>query len=370
MPTILIIDDSSVMRKLLREALAARDIWQVQAASSGKAGLSLLTNVRPDLIVLDIEMPEMDGLETLRRIREVNTSVPVLMFSSLTRHGAAATIDSLMLGATDYATKPSNSGGVDGAIAAIRGQLVPKVQALLDRSASTHLTALSPVGNESPWIAAPPQADSPRAIEIVAIGSSTGGPNALAEVLPRLQNVLPVPVVVVQHMPPIFTGFLAKRLDASSALEVHEAHGGEALAPGHVWIAPGDRHMIVRREGPSVYLEIQDGPEENSCRPSVDVLFRSVAEAYPGSALSVVLTGMGQDGFRGARALAASGSVVLAQDEASSVVWGMPGYIAKAGIADKVLPLGEIASEITARVSRRQLRVGQEGNRINLDERH
>jgi two-component system chemotaxis response regulator CheB len=161
---------------------------------------------------------------------------------------------------------------------------------------------------------------------------------------------MPVPVVIVQHMPPVFTRFLAERLNALSALTIREAHGGERLSPGTVWIAPGDYHLTVRRCGPEAWLETQQGPQENSCRPSVDVLFRSVDAAYPGTALGVVLTGMGQDGLLGARILAASGSAILAQDEATSVVWGMPGYIAKAGIADRVLSPLEIAEEISSRV--------------------
>jgi two-component system, chemotaxis family, protein-glutamate methylesterase/glutaminase len=348
MSTLLVVDDSAVMRKLLRESLSAIEDCAIQTASNGAVALSLIRQSLPDLVVLDIEMTELDGLETLRRIRATHLSVPVIMFSSLTEQGAAATIESLMLGATDYATKPTNDRGVEGAVEAIRTQLLPKVQALLGSSRAA--ATVTPASlRQSPDGARPVAPRRP--LEIVAIGSSTGGPNALADVIPQLAREIPVPVVVVQHMPPVFTKFLAERLNSLSAVEVHEARGGERLVPGHVWIAPGDFHMLVKRNGAEVSLEIQQTEQENSCRPSVDVLFRSVGAAYPGAALGVVLTGMGQDGLMGARMLAASGSAILAQDEASSVVWGMPGYVAKAGIADKVLPLSQLADEINSRTA-------------------
>ena len=188
-------------------------------------------------------------------------------------------------------------------------------------------------------------------IEILAIGVSTGGPNALAAIIPQLPGNLPVPIVLVQHMPPMFTKFLADRLNAQSALTVVEARGGETLQPGHVYVAPGDYHMVVERKGASLVTALNQAPPENSCRPAVDVLFRSVAENYRAGTLAVVLTGMGQDGLRGCEDIKRVGGTVFAQDEATSVVWGMPGFVVRAGLADRVLALPDVAPEIARRIS-------------------
>ena len=209
------------------------------------------------------------------------------------------------------------------------------------------------ISNEPPKSTGLGRVPAPRghSIDVVGIGTSTGGPNALADVVVQLPEDLPVPVVVVQHMPPVFTRILAERLDATCAVQVHEAENGMKLEPGHVYIAPGDYHMIVRgRLRPTIRLS-QDGAE-NSCRPAVDVLFRSLAETYGGSVLGVVMTGMGKDGYLGAEALVAAGSTMVVQGEASSVVWGMPGYIARANLADAVIPLSQIGTDITRRVRR------------------
>jgi two-component system, chemotaxis family, protein-glutamate methylesterase/glutaminase len=187
-------------------------------------------------------------------------------------------------------------------------------------------------------------------VEVVAIGVSTGGPNALAALLPQWPATLPVPIVLVQHMPPTFTKLLAERLAAKSALRISEGTLGQTLEPGHAWVAPGDFHMIVKQDAAAVRLHMHQGPQENSCRPAVDVLFRSVAETFGPHALAVVLTGMGQDGLRGCEAIREAGGQVLVQDEASSVVWGMPGFVARAGLADKVLPLDQLGVEILRRV--------------------
>jgi two-component system chemotaxis response regulator CheB len=225
----------------------------------------------------------------------------------------------------------------------IRNELIPEIKTLCKR---TTLAPSAPVHTGSTAI--PPGSRS--RLEVVAIGTSTGGPNALAEVFGSLPAELPVPVVIVQHMPPMFTRLLADRLSAQFAVKVEEGRAGGTLRAGHAWIAPGDYHMILVRDGVHVRLLVHQDPPENSCRPAVDVLFRSVAQTFGAGALGVVLTGMGQDGLRGSEAIHAAGGQVIVQDEASSVVWGMPGYVARAGLADKVLPLSMIGPEIVRRI--------------------
>jgi two-component system, chemotaxis family, protein-glutamate methylesterase/glutaminase len=350
---ILVVDDSVVIRRMVTDALAADPALEVAgSAANGRIALSKIPQVNPDLITLDIEMPEMDGLEALRELRKTYTKLPVIMFSTLTERGASATLDALALGANDYVTKPSNVGSATAALERIREQLIPKIKA--------HCPLISPSGLK-PAAALPKSPAAPRAkldtrgpgapVEIVAIGVSTGGPNALAEVIPQLPASLPVPVVIVQHMPPIFTKLLAERLSSKSQIRVEEGQPGQTLEPGRAWVAPGDFHMAVERGKAGVHLITHRQPPENSCRPAVDVLFRSVAEVYGPRALGVVMTGMGQDGLRGSERIREAGGQVLAQDEATSVVWGMPGFVAQAGLAEKVLPLNQIASEIVLRVS-------------------
>jgi two-component system chemotaxis response regulator CheB len=347
---VLVVDDSVVIRRLLRDVLSADPLIEVVGtASNGHIALAKVTQLSPDLVVLDVEMPELDGLATLRALRASHPQLPVIMFSSATARGAAVTIEALLLGANDYVTKPSNVGSLGMAIDRVREELVPKVKALC--GAPSGLPP-SPVPSR-PGSAAARPALPPSRIDVVAIGVSTGGPTALAQVLSSLPGDLPVPAVIVQHMPPVFTRYLAERLDAQCALRVSEAGGGEALEPGHVWIAPGDSHLVVHRLDGRVGLRTHQGPPENSCRPAVDVLFRSVAETFGPHAIGVVLTGMGYDGRRGCESIRAAGGQVLAQDEASSVVWGMPGAVVAAGLADVVVPLDRIASEVTRRVGER-----------------
>jgi len=342
---ILVVDDSVVIRKVLSGALSAdRALEVVGVASDGRIALAKIPLLKPDLVTLDIEMPVMDGLETLAALRKLYPKLPVIMFSTLTERGAAATLDALSLGASDYATKPSNTGSPEVAIERIRAELIPKIKALCGVAPSKLL----------PFPAARPAIKvrasiNPR-IEIVAIGTSTGGPNALAEVLPRLPNDFPVPIVVVQHMPPIFTRLLAERLASRSAIPVEEGSAGVVLSPGHAWIAPGNFHMKVVRAGVVWRLDLNQGPQENSCRPAVDVLFRSVASACGANVLGVVRTGMGSDGVLGAQDIRNAGGGVIIQDEASSVVWGMPGLVHASGLDDAAYPLDQLAEQITRRV--------------------
>lgn len=341
---ILVVDDSVVVRKLLTSTLSQdSDLEVLGTASDGQIALAKIEQLHPDLVTLDVEMPVMNGLETLARIRKLYPKLPVIMFSTLTEHGAGATLDALALGASDYATKPSTGGGPEQAVDAIRRELIPKIKALCG-IAVLRLKSIVPRSSAT----RPKSAN--RKIEVVAIGTSTGGPNALAEVLPRIPKDFPVPIVVVQHMPPIFTRLLAERLAGRSAISIEEGSTGVALTAGHSWIAPGNFHMTVKRLGASRHLELNQNPPENSCRPAVDVLFRSVATAYGANVLAVVMTGMGADGVNGTQHIRDAGGEVIIQDEASSVVWGMPGLVYAAGNADAVYPLGQLASQITRRV--------------------
>jgi two-component system chemotaxis response regulator CheB len=341
---ILVVDDSVVIRRLLCDTLAKDPELDVLAsAGDGRIALAKISQLHPDLVTLDIEMPVMNGLETLAEIRKMYPRLPVIMFSTLTERGAAATLDALSLGASDYATKPSNTGSVEAAIEAVRAELIPKIKALCPGS-SPKLKTLPP-----PRPAAPVRPRLKRPIEIVAIGTSTGGPNALGEVLPRIPSDFPVPIVVVQHMPPIFTHLLAERLAHQSKIPIAEGRAGVNLEPGHAWIAPGNFHMTVDHTGAYWRLNLNQEAPQHSCRPAVDALFRSVA-ACRTNVLGVVMTGMGSDGVAGARQIREAGGEVIIQDEASAVVWGMPGLVYAAGQADGVYPLDRLAMEITRRV--------------------
>ena len=350
---ILVVDDSVVVRRMLSDSLSADPQLEVVGlAANGNIALARIPQLNPDMVILDVEMPELDGLETLKRIRQTHLALPVIMFSTLTQRGAAATLDALSLGANDYVTKPSNVGGVQQALEHIRTELIPKVKIFGRKSADRTLTSGrrmdTPAACGSKSVAA--QWRPAGRVEVVAIGVSTGGPNALNELFPSFPADFPVSIVVVQHMPPVFTKLLADRLEARSQIHVEEGAPGQAVEAGHAFIAPGNYHMIVQKEGRTVRISTNQEPAENSCRPAVDVLFRSVAQTYGAGVLGVVMTGMGQDGLRGCEDIRKAGGQVIVQDEATSVVWGMPGYVANAGLADKVLPLNELASEIVRKV--------------------
>jgi len=340
---VLVVDDSVVVRKLISDALAVSAEVQVAGtASSGAIALAKIPQLNPDVITLDIQMPGLNGIQTLTEIRKLYPKLPVIMFSTLTERGAVITLEALSLGASDYVTKPSNSETLGSAMEQVQRELVTKIVSLGSRR--------TPAGSPAPVSTTKRKLGSQR-IDILAIGVSTGGPNALAEVIPRLPQDFPVPVVVVQHMPPLFTRLLAERLDSRSALSVQEAEAGTSLEPGQVWIARGDYHMAVGRKGTDAILNLNQDPPENFCRPAVDVLFRSTAQTYGANVLGVVMTGMGSDGARGAAHIREAGGEILVQDEASSVVWGMPGAVVSAGAADKICPLPEISQEIVRRVT-------------------
>jgi two-component system, chemotaxis family, protein-glutamate methylesterase/glutaminase len=342
---VLIVDDSVVVRKLLCEALSSSGEVQVAGtASSGAIALAKIPQINPDIITLDIEMPGLNGIQTLAEIRRLYPKLPVIMFSTLTERGAAITLEALSLGASDYMTKPTNSESLATAMEQVRGDLLLKIRSLTGR-ARAHSAPVPPTPRLKRRTSPPP------AIDILAIGTSTGGPNALAEVIPHLPEDFAVPVVIVQHMPPLFTRLLAERLHSNSKLAVKEAESGELLKAGQVWIARGDYHLTLAKKGTGVILSLNQEPPENSCRPAVDVLFRSVARTYGANVLAVVMTGMGSDGARGAAHIREAGGEILVQDEASSVVWGMPGAVVGAGLADKICPLSQMSTEIVQRVA-------------------
>ncbi len=374
---VLVVDDSIVIRRLVSDTLG-RDpqIEVIATAPNGKIALAKIIQTPPDLITLDIEMPDMDGIATLRELRKTHPKLPVIMFSTLTQRGGVATLDALAAGASDYVTKPSNSGNLDEAISKLQSELIPKIKILcrsilglqnplpfpLDPPRHTRaplpIAPRSSPGTSSPIILRSPSAPRPRhPIQLLCIGSSTGGPNALADFFRAFTAPLPIPVLIVQHMPPVFTQMLAERLNNLKNFAFSEGTDGEALKPGRVYIAPGGRHMEIHRPFPGqpAFIKLHDGPPENSCRPAVDVLFRSIAATYGGNVLALILTGMGQDGLHGCASLYEHGARILAQDEATSVVWGMPGYIAQSGMADKVLPLPQIAPEIIRQYTTGQL---------------
>jgi two-component system chemotaxis response regulator CheB len=351
---VLTVDDSVVIRRMLSNILSEdADIEVVGYATNGRLALAKIPQVNPDLITLDIEMPELDGLETLTELRKIYPKLPVIMFSTLTERGAEATIEALSRGATDYVAKPANVGSVAAGMQSVKDQLIPKIKALCP--VSKPVSVVRPSSPSRPGLSGQP-IHKPSRIDLVAIGSSTGGPQALTTVLKALPADFPVPIVIVQHMPPLFTRNLANRLNQECGLRVQEAEGGETLEPGHVFIAPGDFHLELCREGTSVKTVLQQGPPENSCRPAVDVLFRSAASIYGRGCLGIVLTGMGQDGLRGAEHIVHLGGTLVGQDEATSVVWGMPRAVCEAGLTHSVLPLGSVADEITrlATLGRRQ----------------
>jgi two-component system, chemotaxis family, protein-glutamate methylesterase/glutaminase len=350
---VLVVDDSVVIRRLVTQALSENPgIEVVGAAANGVIALQRIPQANPDVVTLDIEMPEMDGLETLRRIRKTYPDLRVIMFSTLTQRGATATIDALMLGADDYVTKASNVGMLGESLTALRNELVPRINQFFLRKDATRpaLEAPRPRTDASAGPVPVPAFRPHMVPKVLAIGVSTGGPTALATIVPKFPEGFRLPILIVQHMPPLFTRLLAERLQKQTPLKVVEAQEGEVVKPGAIYVAPGDYHMRVRRQGDQVVITLDQAPPENSCRPAVDVMFRSVHEVYGGNVLSVVLTGMGQDGLRGVELLKASGARVIIQDEASSVVWGMPGAVARANLADAIVSIDDIVPEILKHV--------------------
>jgi two-component system chemotaxis response regulator CheB len=348
---VMVVDDSVVIRRLVTHALEHDPVIQVAGvAANGAIGLQQIPLLNPDVITLDIEMPEMNGLEMLRRVRQDFPLIRVIMFSTLTERGATITLEALTAGADDYVTKLSHGVSFEDSVSRLREELCPKVKQFFRFPAPGESARGCAIPtNPAPFAAGQFQLRQPSfntQPKVVLIGVSTGGPAALGAILPNLPSDFPLPVLIVQHMPPLFTRLLADRLDAKCKIRVEEATDGALVEPGRMFVARGDFHMKVRGNGECRRISMDQSPQQNFCRPAVDALFTSCAEAYDGAVLAVVLTGMGQDGLRGAAILKARGARVLAQDEASSVVWGMPGAVVSAGLADRILPLGEVIPEI------------------------
>jgi two-component system chemotaxis response regulator CheB len=336
---VLVVDDSLVMRSLLRMVLASEPaIELVGMAADGVSALDAVQRHKPQLVLLDIEMPRMNGLEVLAELRARHNQAKIIMCSTLTRRGARITIEALAQGATDYVTKPTAQNGAADAVATLTRELLPKIKELF------------PAQQNQRAHSAPVTSDGfhKKDVSIVVIGVSTGGPAALETLLPQLPADFPVPIVIVQHMPQLFTALLAERLNRESSLIVREAASAMRPEAGTVYIARGDWHLAFAKlafaEGYALHLS-QTAPE-HYCRPSVDVLFRSAAEAYRDSVIGVMLTGMGSDGLEGCKKIHNAGGRILVQDRATSAVWGMPGVVAEAGLAHRILPLPAMAAEL------------------------
>ncbi|MBZ0156359.1 MAG: chemotaxis response regulator protein-glutamate methylesterase [Alphaproteobacteria bacterium] len=350
MVKVLIVDDSAFMRNALSTMLSSDpEIRIVGTARDGLEAIDKIASLRPDIVTMDVEMPRMDGITALKHIMERNP-VPVIMVSSLTTEGAKVTLEALDLGAVDFL--PKNLSELSVNIVKIREILIDKIKHIGRkglvrkhfRPSERHLSLPKAV---EPPRHLPVRTTGERRVGIVAIGTSTGGPKALQEIIPRLPKDFPVPVVIAQHMPPNFTGPFAERLNQLSQITVKEAVEGEPLKPGLALVAPGGGHMrVTRGRGIETVVSISINKEDFIYRPSVDALMTSVAELFPGRALGVILTGMGNDGVKGLTILKRTGGRIFAQDEETCVVYGMPKAVVDAGIADKVLSLEEMAGEI------------------------
>lgn len=349
---VLLVDDSAVVRRVLTSALADDpDVVVVDTAADGRIALEKLPEARPDVVILDLEMPNLGGVDTLKALRQTHPRLPVLIFSSLAAPGAAATVEALLAGADDYILKPDLGGDFEAVKRGLRATVLPRVKLLGKRAPPARRATPTPMPAEPLTLSGRPARR--KRVDLVVLTSSTGGPNALAAVLPAFAPACPVPIVVVQHMPPLFTSYLATRLGSLCGLGGREAADDESPLSGYIYVAPGGRHLTVARDGPRIVFRTNQDPPVNACRPAADVFLAAAAAVYGPGALAVVLTGMGQDGLEGCRLLRSAGGEVLVQDEASSVVWGMPGHVARAGLATEVLPLADLGAAIARRLERR-----------------
>lgn len=356
---VLVVDDTVIYRKIVSDVLAeVPGVEVVGTAFNGKSAMARIAALKPDLLTLDIEMPEMNGIETLQRMRTAAPDVGAIMLSSLTQEGGEMTMMALELGAFDFIPKPQ-SGSMEENTRAVRDALVPMLRAYSRhkeiknilrgkyRSLDDGKTRPFYAPTTGPVQSGPATGRKEKAA-VIGIGVSTGGPNALAKMLPKIPGDLNVPIVIVQHMPPVFTQSLAKSLDAKCAITVKEAEDGEPLQPNVAFIAPGGRQMKIAAgaDGKNRVVRVTDDPPENSCKPSVDYLFRSIAHHYVGRSTGVIMTGMGSDGLLGLKLMKRNGATVIAQSEETCIVFGMPKGPIENGIVDTVAPLDLIAEEV------------------------
>ncbi|QQG36138.1 MAG: chemotaxis response regulator protein-glutamate methylesterase [Micavibrio aeruginosavorus] len=352
---VVLVDDSAVIRNVISTILRAEEgIEVVGKAVDGQQGIEAVKRLHPDIVILDVEMPVMNGLEALPHMLRAKPDLKVLVCSSLSERGAEISIRAMEMGAADCILKPSSIQGLHS-MDDFKNRLVELVKLLgrhkpsrkpaaQERSAKSLLTPATP-----PVLLKRTATQSPA---ILAIGSSTGGPQALMKVLPHLRG-LRVPIVVTQHMPRTFTAVMARQIANSCNIPAHEAMDDMALAPGHVYVAQGGYHMLfTRKDERTVAIRLDDGPQESFCKPAVDPMMRSLSAVYGARVLAVILTGMGSDGLQGCKQVVAQGGTVLAQNEETSVVWGMPGAVAKAGICSEILPLEDMGPHIVERMAR------------------
>ncbi|MGV8997327.1 MAG: protein-glutamate methylesterase/protein-glutamine glutaminase [Parvibaculaceae bacterium] len=360
---VMVVDDSSIVRGIVIRTLETSPrIKVVASVANGALAVKMLATVECDVIVLDIEMPELDGISALPLLLAINPNVKIIMSSTLTRRGAEISLKAMSLGAADYVAKPtSNIGAAD----AFRAELLGKVQAYGARARLGRIVRTPAKTGATSEVAAPvariggvapsgPLTLRKSIIEkpsIIAIGASTGGPQALSEVLKNLGHGVTQPIVITQHMPPTFTAILAEHMNRYAGRPAAEAVDGEVLQGGRIYVAPGGIHMLFEAVGAQTVVRLNDGPMENSCKPAVDPMFRSLSDIYKKKLFTVILTGMGYDGLKGAKYAIDAGAALIAQDQASSIVWGMPGAVAQAGLCNAVLPLAQIGQAI-GRVAR------------------
>lgn len=332
----MIVDDSSVVRMILSQAIKQDpDLELVEAARNGKIAVERVPIVNPDVIILDIEMPELDGFGVLKALKKDLNKIRVIMFSAMSDKGAAKTLEALALGASDYVLKPTASHDIQQ----VSDEVIKKAKQFFIHAQPQ--SSAKPVHNK-PGLMKPA---STRA-DLIAIGASTGGPVALAKVIPKISGSCKSPILITQHMPPVFTEQLARQLNSASELNVVEAKDGMVIEPGYVYIAPGDYHLVIHPIPGGYKLGLNQEPPENYCRPAVDVMFRSISELYKGHVLAVIMTGMGKDGFLGTQLLKAKRAKIIAQNKDTCVVYGMPSIIVENQLADEVLPLDEIPIRI------------------------
>lgn len=359
----LVVDDSVLYRKILSDILSSfSDVEVIGAAHNGKSALQKIKDLKPDLVTLDFEMPELNGIQTLREMKKIAPDTKAVMVSAHTQNGAKITMEALEEGAFDFIAKPDTQSLADNKIT-LRRQLQPIINVV---SVKIRLKGKPKAIQPKPVVAPPQPKPRPATtnisqrmravmtskVDIVGLGISTGGPNALTQVIPKLPENFKVPVLIVQHMPPLFTAALAESLNRKSRINVQEAKDGTVLSPGNVYIAPGGKQMKIEKEGASSpIIKITNDPPENNCKPAVDYLFRSLAKIYKGNSLGVIMTGMGSDGTKGLIILKKLGSKVIAQDERTCTVFGMPMEAIRAGVVDVVAPLHNIANEIISSVN-------------------